>query len=66
MGGHQKGESRTGGSRNVPRPHRVEEDEFAELLVEAKQRRKRQRRRRPKNLTAKPLDLPPMRRIKDA
>jgi hypothetical protein len=52
-----------GGSPNRPRPRRVEEDRWAELLAE--KAASPDGKGEPMNVRRRPLQLPPMERVKD-
>lgn len=56
-----RGQYSTGGSPNLTRPRRLEEDEWEKLLAEKKI--PAGGRGTPLNIIRRPIDLPPMERI---
>lgn len=59
----KRGERSAGGSRSTARPIRREEEEFAELLAE--KAAPAEGKGEPMNIRRRPVQLPPMERIKD-
>lgn len=60
----QRGQNKTGGSRPTPRPYRKEEEDWKTTLKE-QQRARKEGERVPHNVIQKPIQLPPMVRIKE-